>query len=112
VQVLNQLINQSIFFCPEHARGATLIALLPHTEEKPLSGYTLRGNHPLALLTARSLRLRGQFSSGNRSRTRSEGTFPFQTLTLFWIAVGRYPHTIFDQRGTGMLYQAILQQIG
>jgi len=105
VQVHNQSIDLlSTVFCPEHARGATLIAFLSHREERPLSGYTLRGNHPPALLT-RLLDVCSQFSSGNRSRTRSEGACPFQTLTLFWIAVGCHPHTIFDQRGAGMWRQ-------
>src|SRR5579859_4243049 len=43
------------------------------------------------------------FSSVSRSRRRSESASPFRTFTLFRIAVGRCPHTLFAQRGSDVI---------
>jgi hypothetical protein len=96
--------------------------------ERPLSGYMLRGNRPPVLLTlcdksdglvnraptsndgrdkTRSRNYNKKFSSVSRSRKRSESTYPFRTFTLLRIAVGRCPHTIFDQRGSVFLHMQL-----
>ena len=53
--------------------------------------------------------IRTRLSSVSRFRRRSEEAYPFRTLTLFRIAVGRHPHTLFVQRGSDYTILSLLK---